>query len=142
MFRCRTSRRMILLVAVLMGMPPLVYAEEAAPRQCPICQAANNQAASYPQHAASTLVRGALNTMFGWTELLVRPASEVQGGSDLATGVGKGISYTLKRTGAGLGELVTFWMPRSKTAAAHPPTIDCPICRSASASAHPAPQNR
>ncbi len=112
-------------------------AAEDAPKPCPICRHANNQSAPYAEHASSTLARGALNTAFGWTELLVQPASEVEHSGNLITGLGKGVSHALKRTAQGVGELVTFWVPRSTK---HPESIatDCPICRTALVP--PAPQ--
>ncbi len=118
------------LGALLLGVPAASGAAEDSPTLCPICHHANNQSAPYAEHASSTLPRGALNTAFGWTELLVQPASEVEHSGNLITGLGKGVSHALKRTAQGIGELVTFWMPRST---AHPESIatDCPICHTA-----------
>ena len=118
------------LGVMLLGATAVSVAAEETTKQCPICHHANNQAAPYAEQASSTLLRGALNTAFGWTDLLVEPVSEVQAKGNLATGLGKGVSHALKRTAQGLGELVTFWVPRSKTSGP-PLATDCPICRAA-----------
>ena len=113
----------------LVGWTAAVVAEDT-PKPCPICRHANKPSAPYAETTSSTLLRGALNTAFGWTELLVEPAAEVQRQGDLVTGLGKGVSLAVKRTVLGLGELVTFWVPRSKASEA-PLATDCPICRTA-----------
>ena len=95
--------------------------------RCPICQAANNQNTPYPQRASLSLLRGATNAAFGWTELLLQPAAEAEQGGNLAAGVGRGIGMAMKRTGVGFGELFTFWVPKGKQG--YPIlTEDCPIC--------------
>ena len=74
-----------------------------------------------------TLVRGMTNTTFGWTELLTQPSAEVERGGNLATGIGRGVGYAMKRTAAGLGELFTFWVPKGTNG--YPVLVeDCPIC--------------
>ena len=100
---------------------------EDTPATCPICNAANDRAAPYPQKAGSTLVRGALNTAFGWTELLVQPTEEVKEGGNLMTGVGKGVGFAAKRTFFGLGELLTFWTPKGRGGYLDL-NKDCPVC--------------
>ena len=94
---------------------------------CPICHNANNQQASYPDKAGATLMRGAANAAFGWTEMLIQPSEEVQSGGNLAVGVGKGLGLAVKRTAVGFGELLTFWTPKSKTGYFQL-TNDCPVC--------------
>lgn len=94
---------------------------------CPICRRANNQNTPYPERATVSLVRGATNTAFGWTELLVEPTNEVERGGNLALGIGKGVGRAVTRTAAGIGEMFTFWLP--KTGATYPSlATDCPIC--------------
>lgn len=100
---------------------------EEAPVTCPICRTANDQTRAYVQKASSTLVRGATNTAFGWTELLIQPTAEVERGGNLAVGIGKGLGYSVKRTAVGVGELFTWWLPKGKRGyltLSH----DCPIC--------------
>ncbi len=137
--------RMLFIVAIFVGtMSPAraaFAAEESSspvPTTCPICRQANNQQAPYAQKAGSTLVRGAINTAFGWTELLVQPTDEVNRGGNVLTGVGKGIGLAVKRTALGFGELLTFWTPKGKDGHVVL-TRDCPICFSTpvTAQSHP-----
>jgi putative exosortase-associated protein (TIGR04073 family) len=104
-------------------------AEEAAARVCPVCsKTAAGDGASYSAKAGCTLVRGASNTLLGWTELLRQPAQEAKGGGNVLVGIGKGVGQGVVRTLAGVGELLTFWLPRSPKLAA-----DCPLCMGKSA---------
>ena len=113
-------------LGLLLGAARSALAEET-PTTCPICQAANDETAAYFQKAGSTLMRGVLNTAFGWTELLVRPTEEVQEGGNLATGIGKGVGFAAKRTFLGFGELLTFWAPKSQGGYLRL-NKDCPSC--------------
>jgi putative exosortase-associated protein (TIGR04073 family) len=117
------------VTALLSGLTASVCAEEAA-IVCPICQRANDQQAAYSQKAGITLLRGMVNTTFGWTELLVQPAAEVNGGGHLVVGIGKGIGYAAKRTVLGVGELLTFWTPKGRQGYLTL-TENCPVCLSA-----------
>lgn len=94
---------------------------------CPICGRANNRQAPYGEKASSTLVRGAINAAFGWTELLVQPTEEVNNGGNVAVGIGKGMGYAIKRTALGFGELLTFWTPKGRDGN-FTLAQDCPIC--------------
>ncbi|MBI2885242.1 MAG: hypothetical protein HYY15_03610 [Candidatus Omnitrophica bacterium] len=95
---------------------------------CPICHRVNQADVPYPEKAGLLLVRGASNTAFGWTELILQPAAEVKAGGNLATGVGKGVVAAMTRTGRGLGELLTFWTPKQSKNPPPPLATDCPIC--------------
>jgi len=110
----------------LFGGAGQVRAEE--PRTvCPICSKAGNQSAGYGDHAVHTLGRGAVNTLFGWTEMLRQPTETAKEGGNVATGIGRGIGQSVTRTLAGVGEVLTFWSPKTKDGYvnfAH----DCPIC--------------
>lgn len=121
---------MLVAALCLIAAIPL-SAEETQPEPkavvCPICGTANNQQAAYPQRAGGALMRGAMNTTFGWTELLTRPAEEVKTGGNLIAGVGSGIGRAAKRTFMGIGELVTFWVPKGRQGYLNL-TTDCPIC--------------
>lgn len=129
---------MLLLALCLAAAAPADPAEapaaEAAPAAessaavCPICHHANNQQAVYPQRAGGALMRGAMNTMFGWTELVTRPAEEVKTGGNLVAGIGSGVGWATKRTFLGVGELFTFWVPKGRQGYLNL-TTDCPICR-------------
>ena len=113
-------------LGLILGIARPALAEQP-PTICPICNAANNDAADYSQKAGSTLVRGALNTAFGWTELLVEPAEEVKEGGNLVTGIGKGVGFAVKRTFLGVGELFTFWTPKGQRGYLRL-NKDCPVC--------------
>mgnify|MGYP001596284885 CR=1 FL=1 len=133
--------RVAFLVVVSLGATGTMAAAEeqpaATPVMCPICRQANNPQAPYAEKAGSTLVRGAINAAFGWTELLVQPTEEVNRHGNLAVGVGKGIGFAIKRTALGFGELLTFWTPKGKEgnfALAQ----DCPVCFSTTINRPPA----
>jgi hypothetical protein len=133
---------MLLFIASLGAVEPMLAAEEQplkSSTMCPICRQANNQQALYAEKAGSTLVRGALNTAFGWTELLVQPAEEVNRGGNVLSGVGKGIGLAVKRTALGFGELLTFWTPKGKEGQVIL-ARDCPICFSSQQTSQPAKQ--
>jgi putative exosortase-associated protein (TIGR04073 family) len=138
------ARRAVLMALIAVG--SLIATEAAGaedtqpaatPIVCPICRQANNPQAPYAEKAGSTLVRGAINAAFGWTELLVQPTEEVNRHGNLAVGVGKGIGFAVKRTALGFGELLTFWTPKGKEgnfALAQ----DCPVCFSTTINRPPA----
>ena len=94
---------------------------------CPICGRANNDQAGYSEKAAMTLARGATNTIFGWTEIIRQPADSVRNGDTVLDGIGKGVQHSIKRTLGGVGELLTFWMPKSPSGYVRF-THDCPLC--------------
>ena len=100
---------------------------EARPVYCPVCARANNDTASYPSKAGSTLVRGATNALFGWTEILRQPAREVKEGGNVFTGMLAGLGYGARRTLVGAGEVLTFWTPKVQTRYLHL-SHDCPLC--------------
>jgi putative exosortase-associated protein (TIGR04073 family) len=116
---------MAVTVAVLLGFAGPVLAEEG--QVCPVCSRASAETASYPSKAGNTLVRGAANTLLGWTELIRQPASEVKGGGNVVVGLGKGVGHTVKRTLAGIGEVLTFWTPKLQGSYVHFAN-DCPLC--------------
>jgi len=110
-----------------MGRPaPAGAADDEVSHTCPICQFTTNRS-SYGQKAGGTLLRGATNTVFGWTEMLLAPNEEVKSGGSVATGMGKGMSRAVQRTATGLGELLTFWTPKGKEGYLRF-TTNCPIC--------------
>ena len=109
----------------LWGSVPVQAEEPKA--TCPICGRATDEAANYPSKAGHTLVRGAANTLLGWTELIRQPAQEVKDGGNVLTGIGKGIGQGVKRTLGGVGEILTFWTPKVQHHYVHFAN-DCPIC--------------
>lgn len=125
---------------VLTQATPVRAAEESSTRLCPICHRANDPHTRYAEQAGATLVRGATNALFGWTELLLQSREEVEKSGNPFVGVGKGVSAAGRRTVLGFGELLTFWVLKGKHGS--PPMItDCPICMSATQqSKRPHPQ--
>ena len=131
-------QRSVIAALLVVGtfMTPSVLAEERKPQPqatkpqpiiCPICHTANNDAAPYADKAGSTLLRGAVNTAFGWTELLIQPSAEIQATGNVGAGIGKGIGLAVKRTALGFGEMLTFWTPKSREGYFRL-NQDCPIC--------------
>lgn len=110
--------------------PSSTPAQPAVPATCPICGRAGNPA-TYADKAGTTLVRGASNTLFGWTELLRQPVQEAKAGGNVFVGIGKGLGESVMRTFAGAGEILTFWTPKTKDGYVQFST-DCPICMKSS----------
>ena len=111
--------------AILFGFSAQAKAAEGD--TCPICMTAGDQQASYPSKAGCMLVRGATNTLLGWTELIYRPAREVKAGGHLFTGILHGIGQGVKRTVVGAGEVLTFWTPQVQSRYVRF-AEDCPLC--------------
>lgn len=126
MRHCAVVGLALLLCAT--GGQPSAHAATAEERRlvCPVCSKLNKDS-SYTVNASHTFVRGASNTLLGWTELIRLPAQEAKEGGSVAIGMIKGISEGAIRTGSGLGELFTFWLPKvpkDYIRFAH----DCPVC--------------
>ena len=116
-----------LCVGVALGFAIVLGFSSPARAACPVCAKASDESTSYPAKAGSTLVRGATNTLLGWTELFRQPVNEVKGGGNVVIGIGKGVGQTVKRTLAGVGEVLTFWTPKVQDSYIHF-SKDCPIC--------------
>ena len=113
---------------LLVTAPRAVRAEDSQPpHPCPICSKTADETASYSSNATHTLARGAINILFGWTEMLRQPAEEVKSGGNLLSGIGKGVGQSLQRTASGAGELLTFWTPKGRRGYVHFAN-DCPLC--------------
>jgi putative exosortase-associated protein (TIGR04073 family) len=108
----------------LLGTSSALAAEGAI---CKLCANATDEAATYPEKAGNTLVRGAANALFGWTELIRQPVAEVKGGGNVLVGMGKGLGETVRRTLGGAGEVLTFWTPKVQGSYLHF-SQDCPVC--------------
>ncbi len=78
---------------------------------CNACAKANDDSSPYAAHAGGTLLRGAFNTLLGWTELFNQPIQAHKNGENVAGGLVKGVGYTIRRTLQGAGEVLTFWVP-------------------------------
>ena len=121
----RWATIILVCVALFGATRPAAAADEQV--MCPICGKANDASSNYSSNASHTLLRGATNTLFGWTELMRQPAEEVKAGGNVFTGIAKGIGYGAGRTLAGAGEVLTFWVPKSQHGYVHF-SKDCPIC--------------
>ena len=121
--------------AVLLGIAGPVKAEDTK-RMCPICAKAGTDSASYSAKAGTTLVRGASNTLLGWTELIRQPVEETKAGGNVLVGIGKGIGQGVMRTVQGVGEILTFWTPKVQN---HYVKFskDCPVCMGTKQAAAP-----
>lgn len=115
-------------ISIVLGGAPSARAEQREQREiCPLCKQAANDSAGYSSKAGYTLVRGTANALFGWTELIRQPATEVKSGGNVLTGLSKGVGETVKRTFGGLGEMLTFWTPKVHDHYLHY-SEDCPLC--------------
>ena len=94
-------------VGAIVGCAVLLGGASPARTACPVCAKASDESTTYPAKAGCTLVRGATNTLLGWTELFRQPVNEVKGGGNIVTGVGKGVGQTV----GGIAHLVTFPIP-------------------------------
>jgi len=113
---------------LVMGAAVTGWTEEPPqPIRCPVCARANSETSSYPSKAGSTLVRGATNTFFGWTEILRQPARQVKSGGNVFTGILAGLGHGAQRTLVGAGEILTFWTPKVQDRYLRL-SHDCPLC--------------
>lgn len=62
---------------------------------------------SYTEKIAHKLGFGFMNTFTGWTSFLYEPAND----SNIITGLGKGIFYSISNTAGGMIHAVTFPIP-------------------------------
>lgn len=106
--------------------PPTPPADDQQ-KVCPICGRAGDANASYGAKAVSTLGRGATNALLGWTEMIRRPAKDVKAGGNVLTGIAHGVGSGVTRTLAGLGEVLTFWTPKTQQGYVQF-SKDCPVC--------------
>ena len=116
---------------LLLNTPSFVSADNAPAENrqvvCPLCGRISNPQTDYPTKAGTTLLRGATNTLFGWTEIIRQPAQEAKAGGNVATGLYHGITQGVARTVGGAGEMLTFWMPKVQDKYLHF-NKDCPLC--------------
>lgn len=121
--RARAQQGMLIAV----GLVVMLGGSSVALAACAICEKAGDPNATYLQKSGTTLVRGAANTLLGWTELIRQPVDEAKAGGNVLVGIGKGVGQGVKRTLAGVGEVVTFWTPKINNEYIHFAS-DCPIC--------------
>lgn len=121
-----TFARALLIGLALMAAPGWGHAEETKPKLCPFCKAALDKDARYDEKAGNTLMRGAINFGFGWTEMITQPAKVAEAGGNVFEGMVKGMGRGFNRTFAGLGEILTFWTPKIDGKYVHF-VKDCPL---------------
>jgi putative exosortase-associated protein (TIGR04073 family) len=102
-------------------------AAEGSDVVCPVCMKASSEDATYGSKAGNTLIRGASNTLFGWTELIRQPGREARSGGNVFMGILRGMGQSVTRTMAGAGEVLTFWTPKIQNTYIHFAN-DCPLC--------------
>lgn len=128
----RQSRRwvMSLVVGCVIQtlIAPAARAQEGA--VCPVCHRSASQQddAGYAPKAGRTLVRGAANLLFGWTDVIRQPAVDVKQGGNVFSGLAHGLSQGLKRTAGGVADVLTFWTPKVNGNYLKF-SGDCPVCR-------------
>lgn len=120
----------VLLIIAMLGLGPARAGAEDPPAParlvCPICARAADP--DYGTKSGHTLARGVMNTFFGWTEMIRQPAQEAREGHSVFTGLNKGVTRSVSRTSAGLGELFTFWIPKDSQGRYLHFAADCPVC--------------
>ena len=122
----RSAAGAVLGIAMLFSAQRPAMAEAAKP-MCPICAKSGTDETAYAAKAGATLVRGAANTLLGWTELIRQPVQETKAGGNVLVGIGKGVGHGVMRTVQGMGEVLTFWTPKVQHNYLHF-SKDCPIC--------------
>ena len=105
------KKLLVLVVVMLVACAPLSFASA-----CPDPAAYNN----YAKSAGAKLVRGVSNAGLGWVELFRQPAIN----QNKWEGVGQGVIHTISRTGSGVLEAATFFIPQAKIPV---PTPSCPF---------------
>jgi putative exosortase-associated protein (TIGR04073 family) len=118
---------LVLSAAVSLAGAGVASAEETPHPACPICTHANEPSAPYAATATTTLSRGVVNALLGWTELIRQPAQEARTGGNVLVGIGKGVGQGVLRTLSGVGEALTFWTPKVGGRYLRFST-DCPVC--------------
>ncbi len=83
-----------------------------ASKLCPFCENALKENARYDEKVGNTLIRGAINFGFGWTEVITQPAREAQANGNIFAGMANGINRGVGRTFSGIGQMLTFWTPK------------------------------
>ena len=112
------------VATLLLGCPGQVVAADRP--LCPICSKANNASATYAEKAGNTLARGVLNLGLGWTELIRQPAKKARAGGNVFLGMLNGVGHSATRSARGLGEILTFWVPKVQGEYVHF-SKDCPL---------------
>ena len=118
---------LLLLLLTLGSSAGAVQDQTSVPAVCPICGRLLNDQTDYATKASHTLLRGATNTLFGWTEVILQPAETAKQSGNLFTGLAKGVGQGLTRTLTGVAEVVTFWTPKVNKRYLRF-SDNCPIC--------------
>lgn len=106
------KKLLVLAVVMVVACAPLSFAA------CAICNATDS--GSYGKAALAKLTRGIANAGLGWIELLRQPVIN----ENKWEGVGMGVIHTIGRTGSGVLEAVTFFVPQAEIPLPDP---SCPL---------------
>lgn len=106
------KKALVLVLILLIAFAPMSFA------LCTFCQKA--ESTTYTEAAIGKLGRGVANAAFGWVELFRQPAIN----ANAWEGFGRGIVHTIGRTGSGVLDVATFWIPNAKIPVPDP---TCPI---------------
>ena len=106
------KKLLVLVIVMLVACAPLSFAA------CAICNATTSD--NYGKAALGKLGRGIANAGLGWVELFRQPVLN----ENKWEGVGLGVVHTIGRTGSGVLEAVTFFIPQAKIPV---PTPSCPL---------------
>ena len=111
-------RKVLMVVLVVLMTSSFAYAMT----DCKVCE---NLKSGTPATAIGTrLVHGIANAGFGGTELFFRPGKVSAGGGNPIIGFVQGIGNTVMRTGVGVLEVATFWVPGDPIVTME----SCPLC--------------
>jgi putative exosortase-associated protein (TIGR04073 family) len=105
------KKLLVLMVVMLVACAPLSFAGS-----CPNPASHDN----YAQAAGAKLFRGLTNAALGWVELLRQPVIN----DNKWEGLGHGVVHAIGRTGSGILEVATFFIPQVDVPV---PTPSCPL---------------
>jgi len=105
------KKLLALVVVMLIAFVPLSFAA---------CPNPDSYDDNYAKGAGAKLVRGLSNAALGWVEILRQPVIN----ENKWEGVSKGFVYAVGRTGSGVLEAATFFVPQADIPL---PTPACPL---------------
>ncbi len=114
-------RKVLLLLFVVVLAVSCAYAAEEK-SGCWACS--NLKSDNIHTVYGARICNGLSNTALGWSEIFFRPGKLVSAGENPVVAFLKSLGNAIGRTGAGVVELVTFWMPGESVVKID----DCPIC--------------
>jgi len=127
--RRSVAARLVMGMTLFIGTSHQAVAEEKREEKqllCPICSTLEDRSTSYGEKAGNTLARGMLNLTLGWTEMIRQPGKAAREGKGVLHGLANGVAFSARRTLRGLGEVFTFWTPKTTERYIHF-SKDCPL---------------